>query len=641
MTQRLFWWRRLVSLIALIGTLVAWFTTATRVDMDTQLFAEYGISSGSAQIFYFIALIVLIPIFFFEPKLRAWLVVHRAAWVLIPLAGMVSAGAVLLSGADQPARLFRYPLSLWVMIVYIIGLCLYTVWLVHDESQTRIGKRLEQGMIGVLAVAGLLMVVIYTASVGEFMSLDLPDEPWLASMATNFALNDDLSPSYLASVYGSPDPALGRYYLLMGWWLRLVGNTSLVSLRLFPLLVAGLAVILTGVALRHGAGFNWRQTLTGVVVLLGFSAFGRTSHNLRMDIGLAVYGALVLWGLLEFFHRNLRQKRWPLLLGLALIIGLETVPIIGLIFGTMIGLTLAVWWLRQPGRRANSVYVVTYGAATILAGMSYFALHFLPDISANLQHYQDFSQLYASLTTLGELRDPFQTLLNYYAKFSMILSPVEIIIVVSVLLLLWRRSPTDRRLLMITGLTLLFSAIFATSGYGYLALFTPFLAYAVAVTWRSQLMIIAGMVVLLPALLVPAVNDMVTATLQQKNTHTIAETSLLLEIIPPGSVVVGEPVFWFALHQERTFVGWTGVSRLNRLNGLPTEANLEALNVDVVICWTGYMDRCNTVAGYPMFDGTEDFVVNGETYWILWRVNTPDAITSGQLENAQTKLVNH
>lgn len=629
MTQRSFWWRRLASLIVLVGTLVAWFTTATRVDMDAQLFAEYGISSGSVQIFYFIALIVMIPIFFLEPKLRAWLVVHRAAWALIPLVGMVSAGAVLLSGADQPARLFRYPLSLWVMIAYIIGLCLYTVWLVHDESVTGISKRLEQTIIGVLIVAGLLMVVAYTASVGEFMSLDLPDEPWLASMATNFALNDDLSPSYLASVYGSPDPALGRYYLLMGWWLRLVGSTSLVSLRLFPLLVAGLAVILTGVALRHGAGFTWRQTLTGVVVLLGFSAFGRTSHNLRMDIGLAVYGALVLWGLLEFFHRNHRQKRWTILLGMALIIGLETVPIIGLIFGTVVGLTLALWWLRQSGRRANSVYVVTYGAATILAGMSYFALHFLPDISANLQHYRDFSQLYASLTTLGELRDPFPTLLNYYAKFSMILSPVEIVIVVPALLLLSRRSPADRRLLMISGLTLLFLPILATSSYGYLVLFTPFLAYAVAATWRSRLMLMAGMAVLLPALVILPANDMVAATSQQKNAHIVAETSPLLEAIPPGSVVVGEPLFWFELHPERTFVGWTGVSRLSRLNGLSTEANLRALNVDVVICWTGYTDRCNAVAGYPMFDGTEDFVVNGETYWILWRANTPNDARSG------------
>lgn len=629
MTQRSFWWRRLASLTALVGTLVAWFTTATRVDMDAQLFAEYGISSGSVQIFYFIALIVMIPIFFLEPKLRAWLVVHRAAWALIPLVGMVSAGAVLLSGADQSARLFRYPLSLWVMIAYIIGLCLYTVWLVHDESVTGISKRLEQAIIGVLIVAGLLMVVAYTASVGEFMSLDLPDEPWLASMATNFALNDDLSPSYLASVYGSPDPVLGRYYLLMGWWLRLVGSTSLVSLRLFPLLVAGLAVILTGVALRHGAGFTWRQTLTGVVVLLGFSAFGRTSHNLRMDIGLAVYGALVLWGLLEFFHRNRRQKRWTILLGMALIIGLETVPIIGLIFGTVVGLTLVVWWLRQSGRRANSVYVVTYGAATILAGMSYFALHFLPDISANLQHYRDFSQLYASLTTLGELRDPFPTLLNYYAKFSMILSPVEIVIVVPALLLLSRRSPADRRLLMISGLTLLFLPILATSSYGYLVLFTPFLAYAVAATWSSRLMLMGGMAVLLPALVILPANDMVAATSRQKNAHIVAETSPLLEAIPPGSVVVGEPLFWFELHPERTFVGWTGVSRLNRLNGLSTEANLRALNVDVVICWTGYTDRCNAVAGYPMFDGTEDFVVNGETYWILWRANTPNDARSG------------
>ncbi|MCB9453806.1 MAG: hypothetical protein H6672_20435 [Anaerolineaceae bacterium] len=626
MTQWSFWRQRMLSLIALGGTLAALITLVTRASMDSQLLAEYGVVQETIVWVFLALLLPLVLLMVCEPVIRGWLRRHRAGRVLIPIAGLISVGAVLLSGSDQTARLFRYPLSLWVIIVYIVGLCILLVLLTLDNLPETMPASTFRRVEGwALVVMAVLLILAFIISVGEFMPLDLPDEPWLGSMATNFALNNDLSPSYLASAYGSPDPVLGRYYWVMGWWLRLVNNTTLVSLRLFPLIIASLAVIITLLALRRAAQLPWPQVLVGLVVLLGLSAFVRSSHNLRNDIGLAVYGALALWGQIAFFHSRRLQKRWLVLTGLALYCGLETVPTIALLYAGSIGLMLVVWWLRQPRRLFNIRYMLVYGIAVAVSGGLYFAGHFLPDVQANWVHYQAFSSVYTSVTSLGSLRDPWPVLADYFMRFNMILSPAELLIVLPALVLFWRRFPSDRWLVGAMGLTLVLALLFIPPSYGYLALFAPLVAYAVASVWQSRTLFTLGISVLLPALVALPVYDLTAATQQHHNAEAIAQTTPLLEEIPEGSIVVGEPLFWFSLHPNRQFIGWTGVSRLVRLYGIPFEQVLDNLEVDVTICWSGYEDRCNRITAQGAFSEPSAFVVNGETYWISWRLDSPES----------------
>ncbi|MBZ0274676.1 MAG: hypothetical protein K8I60_00945 [Anaerolineae bacterium] len=625
MIQRAFWQQRLASIAALIGTLAAWFTLATRASMDSELLVEYRVSPDVVQAAYLALSLVLIVILRFEPGIRAWLRSHRTARILVPLAGVISAGAVLLSGADQTARLFRYPLSLWVIIIHIIGLCLLVVLLVLEKPRAEVDNRLERTATWALILMGVVIVLMYVASVGEFMPLDLPDEPWSASMATNFAANGDLSPSYMASAYGSPDPILGRFFLAMGVWIKLIGNSTLTTLRSFPLFVGGIALLVVAAVLWRNPKLTRTQRLAGVITVLGLSSFIRSSHNLRADIGLALSGAFMLWGMVGFFEAQTARWRWLILSVLGFFIGLECIPTIAIPAGLALGLVLVLWFLRQPEKRTNWQPVVIYAGACAVTLAGYFLLQFLPDIPTALATYRSFTGFYSDLTSLGHLRFPFETLLKYNLGFSLILSPVEVGMVISAFVLLWRTGQsTHRRVVMVVTITSILIFVLFRLAFHYWVVLAPFIGYAVAHVLNNRIRTILGVFVLIPALLAAPINDMAVSIQQKSNGQAVAETLPLLDTFPPGSIIVGEPLFWFALHSERTFIGWTGVSHLVRLNQQSQETTLEALNVDGAICWSGYTDRCNAVAGYAMFTSREDFVVDGETYWIFRRGDKPE-----------------
>jgi hypothetical protein len=625
MPQQRFWQKRLLSLTAVVSTLAVFVVVATRAGIDTDLLADYGIIPENMLPIYLALALLLLPLVIFEPRVRGWLGRYHAGWVLLPLAGVVSAGAVLIVGSDQSARLFRYPPSLWFIIIHIVGLCaLLALLAVDDAFPPALTPVLKRRVAGALAGVLLLMGVMYTISRGEFMPLDMPDEPWMASTAANFALNNDFSPSYIASAYGSPDPALGRYFLVMGWWLRLLNSTTLVSLRSFPLLVGLLAAGITMLALRRAARLSWGQVFVGGIALLGFSAFLRASHNLRADIGLAVYGALVLWGQLAFFRGDPPRKRWLVLTGLALYIGLETITTIALIYGASVGLVLVIWWLSQPRRAANSRYVWVYAFSAAAAVGLYLAVHFLPDIAVNLENFGLFNATYGTMTALGSLRNLWPILTRYYTQFSLILSPVELLIVLPALLVAWKRQAANRWLLGAAGLALGISLLFVVPSYGYLALFAPLAAYAAASLWQTRVAVLVGLCVFLPAFVVLPVCDLAAATQQQKNTSQIAQTLPLLETLPEDTILVGEPLFWFSLHPDRTFISWTGISRLSRITGESTQALFDRLDVDVSICWTGYESRCNRVIAFERFSEPSTMVVDGETYWVSRRADWPD-----------------
>lgn len=501
------------------------------------------------------------------------------------MAGGVSFLAARLVVPDQAYRLFRFPSSLaWISTGLIVQATL-AVLLVTLNPHAPPGRRLSRYAALTLAVGGAALAVLHALSVGHFMRLDLPDEPILGSIATNYALTGDFSTAYDGAIYGSPDPSAGRYYLLMGLWLRVLGRTDLVALRAFPLLVGAAALALVALALWHTPGLSRLGRLAGVVTFTSLTPVVRASHNLRPDIGLALYGALVLLSVVQHQQDKGQSGRWLLLAGLGLLIGLESIPTYALSFAVALGLLLLAAAIRRPLRRTRWQQPALYAAGCALACVAFAALHFLPDPAAQWQGLRTFAASYAAENAGRLASNPLAALVGYFFSFSHKLSPAEWLLVVPAVGALFRHGTGHERwigAIIVAGLVTL---VFPWSGsYGYLALLAPFFAYAVGRLCRTERAVMIGVFVLLAAQVSAPIHDLNAERLARYNVQTLAEADLLTWQIPEGVTILGEDKFWFTLHPGRRFIGWHGLNAAMRIYQVNSQEALELLGIDIVIC---------------------------------------------------------
>lgn len=617
--------RRWLTLTALFGTLAALMIVTTLAEIEG--LAHAGIQLSVVQITYGLLIGLLVVALRFQARIQF----PRWPIGLFPL---ISFYAVWQLNPVQEARLFEMPFSLWVIVVHAVGISLLAGLLVADSTSPKWLSRAVNIMITGL---GLILVVLYIASADEFMALDVPDEPWLASVATNYALHNDFSPSFIAAPYGSPDPVLPRYYLLMGLWLKLTG-TSLAALRAFPLLIGLAGAGLFGWLLWRtrlqgldrsrlskleddgfelaGLHLPLRMKITsrmgvmiGVSVLLGMSAYLRMSHNLRMDIGLGIYGVVMLFGLLHIFED--KAGRWALWMGLALLVGLETVPSMGGLLGATAGLVLLIWARHQLHERIR--IVVVYGLSSILALAVYLSLHFLPDVQTSLAGFRQFTTVYS---TTGQPQDLIDVVLHYHLRFSLSLAPIELLVLIAAVVWLWSTGGRHERwMLAVFGLTLVLALLFLDLSYGYWVLFAPLGAYAI--TRFFQRLPQVSILVLLPALLAAPIHDLGTAMSTRPNQQLLAEHQAVLAQIPPGGIVVGDPVFWYTMHTDWAYVGWTGVEIYGRVHQLVAVDTLEKLNPSAVIC--SQNRQCRQAEDTGLFGVPIEVRINDTPYLIYLR----------------------
>jgi hypothetical protein len=612
LTWQTFLRSRSISLIAVLSTILTLIVLTYRAPVDAEwLIRYYGIDAITLQQFYAGLIAVLLLVVVLEPAVRRELSDGKGTALLIAAAGLIAVLLVRLNFPDQTTRLRVYPFSLWLVIVHLMGLCALLVLLVTEQPLDSPTRRVRFYAGLVAAVFGVGLVGLHILSVGRFVQIDLPDEPWFASAATHFVETGRLSPTFLASAYGDPDPVMPGYYALIGFWLRAAGD-SLLNLRLIPLALGLASAVIVTAALHRETPLSTAQKIIGVVTMLGLSAFVRASHNLRPDIQLAVYTALVLFGLLAF----LRQKsRWSaLLMGAALYVGLEAVPTAALGFGAILGAAL----MSQCLRRRDWQYVLIYGAGCSAAGALYAAGHFLPNVQANLDQYRAFTLSYQQSNALG-FANPFAWLGGYITRFSLILSPVEIVVLGGAFaLLIWRGSRQDRLIGLMVGAAFVLLPTFIRTSFGYMAMFAPFAAYAAARACRWQLVMVIGAFVLLPSLSAAPLQDMALDTSLNLNERLLAEVDLLTWRIPAGMTVVGDDVFWFTLHQNRRFIGWEGVWRYASIHQITPDEAVRELNVDVLICFAEEPDRC-ALASPEMYEPPIDFVITRGRYLIFVR----------------------
>jgi hypothetical protein len=610
MEARHFLDERRLSMLALVATLAMLILSLAQPDQQIEwLLNDNGIHINHLQIFYGLLLPALLMVFIFEPRIRNELRQSHALGLVVFASMAVCFLIIRLIKPDQAWRFFRSAGLLWGVIAHAVLLCILAVLLALTHATLPDSARTRRYALLVAVLGGSILVILHIVSVGHFMGLDLPDEVWLASLATNVAERGEFYSSYLAGAFGNPDPFLPRYYLLMGEWVRLSQSSSLFTLRAFSLLVGALGVGVTIVALCYRTQLTRFQQVMGVVFMLGFSPLVRTSHNLRMDVGLVLYGALLLLGLLNFLRDG--RSRWIVLIGVALALGLEIVPPLTFVINFVLGCALIVLAFR--GRAAWN-QVVLYAGVCFGAGVIYFALHFLPDAAQNLQNYASYTAVYYQ--SLGRLALDFTIPLKYLLT-SAFLSPVEVIAIGFIVWGAWR---SDRTLLLIFGGATLVGLAGGSGSYGYMAVLAPFLAYFAARALRSQAMVTIAAFLLIPGMLSAPIFDMTTAVELRTNQRMLSEIDLLSWRVPEGATVWADTVFWFTLHDKANFVGRPGPQDTAYVQGISVEQAVEQLGIDVIICNGG--DQAMCTIGAALFGDPYEFNVTNGRYLMYSRLGT-------------------
>lgn len=582
-------------LLALAFTGLALYGLLTRQSYDAEWMLRWNhVSVEQVELIYGVLIGVLLLALPFASRIEKAL--QRGRVIVLILAAVASFLSISLLEPNQEHRLFITPFSIWIIIAHILVVSAMLVWVAissNTQSDTSSPSIILQavGRYLLIFVFGLL-ILLHILSLPNFISLDLPDEPFNASIATNYALNNDLSSQYIGSAYGSPDVVFPRYYWVMGVWLKLLNSTSLAAMRAFPVLVAGLALAIFAYVLwrmRRTVNLTGLQILVSAIVLLSLSPFLRTAHDLRMDILLAVYSSLMLWGMLGFWGKAGQPIRYLLLMGFALFLGMEAIPLIAVPISLSTGMMLTLWWLLQPNKRHHIRYVFIYAVACTIGIAAYYLLQFVPNIAENWDRYRAFVQSYSSLTGVGTLRFPLETLSGYIGRFSLILSPAEVIVSLLAFIALWRMKLTaDRWMLASIGLGFLLILVFFRLAYSYMVGFTPFMAYAIArVSMSSRFRTTLIYAVAIPALIAVPVFDLMTAIQERPNETRLEVADTLTPYIPEGSTVIGEDLFWFTLLDKHNFIGINGLINYVAIKEVSYLDALQALHVDMLLCDSG------------------------------------------------------
>ncbi len=566
----------LIALSVTLSVLVGLTFGPNRVLEEQAMAQHYKLSLAQGQVLYVALSLVSFCAFLFGPRFRIYLSNPILVGIILLLALISSFAIVRLTAPDVGFHLGLYPSRIWWIIAGIVilnGLIILAVGFASRLSS----KWIYRSTFLLVVVAGCVLVAIHLVSIGRYKNIEDFDEPWMANIATNYAQYGTMD-----SNFGGPQGDLfsPRYYMLMGLWLRFVGQSDLVALRAFPTLVGLLTVFLVAVFLFLVPSLNHLQRVIGLIVMLGSMPFLWSSHNLRPEIGLATYSAIVLITAYYFFNNRNASRWWLFLMGLSLYVGLETIPTYTIAFAFAISLIVIVhafrWSLKHLAWREVGAYLIGCIAGSGL----YAVIHFWP--ISRLDNLSLYLEIY-SFTNTGRFLTP-KWLLNGLSLMNAI-SPIEIILVVGLLIFfIWRVRGTDRWIAAIF-LAAIITAFFPWSAtVGYLAMLAPFAAYAAAQLSRTRTAAVVMCFVLLPAFISMPIFDVMDYVTKDQNLSFVNNAALLSDKIPEGSTIVGHDQLWYMLHTNRTFIGWPGVRIAAAINKSDFIQAVKWYKPDFVIC---------------------------------------------------------
>lgn len=612
-------WRSLLAVLITTGVLLA-LSIGPNLEQDSQILEQhYGIAISNLRLLYATLIGLSLLALWFEPQLQQEVQDGKATALVASIIAIVSFMSVRLAVPLPEFRTFIYPGRLWWVIVGLIALCALAISRVSLNPFQPVSPRLVRYGIVLLAGFGVLLIAMHILSLADYPRLNTLDEPWSASIAANWAENHAFRSQFNGDLFDE----IRYYYVFMGSWARLWHNTELQSLRSFSLFIGLLTACLFAFTLTRLPHTHPLQIVAGTVTLISLASFARTSHSLRQDIGLALYSTLILLALITVSQS--RQRAGTLYAaGLALIIGLITIPTYAVVFAFCVGLLLVGYFIY--GQWGNSTLenhvtwqaVAAYAAGCATAGLLMLAIYIISNQPDPLNTFHTTAQAYQAENSrwLHVSAESLGYLFRRYAR----LSPVEgLLVLVATGGALWHGTSLDRRvvvLLVLATITAVFPWFLLE---GYLALLTPFMAYLIARTLRLELPAMIILFALLPAVFSSTLSDMHGEMLAADNTRMIAEADLLTWQIPENITVVGENKFWFTLHEHRRFVSWVGVKHYADLYSTDLQSALRELDVEVAFCLEG-SDPCMLLAASPDYSMPTDFTISDGNYLVFRRV---------------------
>jgi hypothetical protein len=614
---------RLAGLGVLITLGLLIYTTLADAQTFDWLSTDYGLSRVHFQIGYAAALLVVGAVFVFERSIRAELWALGAFGAAVCALLLVAAATAVLI-PDQQYRVFRPVPILYLSVAYSIALAAGLLLLALRNPGGAPSKRLSAYAIAVMLMVTVIVMGLHVVSVGRFHPLDdIHDEFMMASNMTSYASDGLLAPSLLNEVYGSPDPVTPRYYVLGGLYLRALGDQSLTALRSWSM-IAG--VVGTGVMLL----VLWRARellpsarVIGFALLVSSTAFTRTSHNLRMDIGLLTYAALLLLFWLEA-ERTTNPRAitgWMTAAGLALFIGVEAHLTMALTLGVSTGIILIVLTLIGGNWRGMLLQrILPYAGGAALGCAAYLLIHLTPNPDEQLQMVRLHSQIYVAVGAVVQ-GFPLQHLPHIF-QFHLGLSPIEFFVIVGVMIISVLGGDSRARWLALTaGVALMLQWGLLNSAFNYHITYLPIVVYCAASLMRTRAAVAVIAFVIIPAMAFTTGRDMAVATVENRNGRLIDELSLLDWRIPDGVRVVGSDVFWINLQERTDFIGASGLRFIGNRYDIDHETAdiLAFLDPDVVICDPVLDGKLCSMADDYFDVEPVDFAITNATYQVYIR----------------------
>lgn len=393
------------------------------------------------------------------------------------------------------------------------------------------------------------------------------DEPYYSSFALNIIRRGEFGSPVMGPVYGIDQNHLA-YGRLFGFGLGILLNTlgvSLVAARLFPLMgwIAMAAAVFWVGRRIYGANVGlWGMVLAALSWKTFFAA-----HQTRPEIWLAAAAILPLgWMTGTKTSNNLWRDRWA-----ACLAGIVAALILDIHFNGaffLAGISLAALY-RWLWRARRWDLLLTFGCGVAAGLMWWAATRFLPDpVLGWYQWRVGFSRTgmgIGSTTVSASLINFAGWLVGNFWSGNRGLDAVEsALYLVGIAAALRRRGDADAPLLLFAGASLLlFAFMMPQKLLTYRVLWVPPLSILAAEGAR-QLAVVVSLrwPALRPQWSMPAVLASACALWLAgwawlgwlyRGGDFAGEAQRLRALIPPGTTVLGDPIWWFDFQADHDY----------------------------------------------------------------------------------------
>ncbi len=480
----------------------------------------------------------------------------RAVALLIGASGLVAGCWLLNIGVTSSYIIVRLYLTfgLFTIIIWALSQMTLPAWVTRASM-----------------IAGVGILLLCVAVAARFPGLLWTDEGYMVTVARGFSSTGHLTPLYWQP---APVESFSLGYIGLSGWFSAFG-VSLASGRLFIFALALFTLAIIYVTLR---GVYSSMTALSVVIL-GAGAF--LFHNyLRNDIIVALFLALAFY---FYTLAERKQIQWlHLLVGLAVGLSLDGHPN-AYRFSLGFGLAYVIEYALQLRQRRQFfiywplLYLAVGGAAGVGAYFFFYSL---------ITSY--FSSLAQSARFAFSFDKAWDVLVS---QFNTALQTTPLLLgaaLLGIVVALRRRTPFERLLLSVLGVSLLSIAILYgyTRSYYLVHNLTPMLLLAGGIFWalerHTRPALLAGVNLVLALATVMLVIGGLRSATAESYSRILAFAEPIRAVVPPDTVFVGVDPLYIPMYDYPRFIEMTGPSWAALHLGKPEAAIWEQLAPEAI-----------------------------------------------------------